>query len=93
MPVAQSGTEPRRAPENRMCKDQELRVVSSSKTPLGRYSSTGPEYEPIQITKIKKGGNQSTNMDHQSIPDRKMILRPASYEIPISSDTQTLDNR
>lgn len=95
VPVVQSGTEPRRAPENRMCKDQELRVVSLSKTPLERYSSTGPEYEPIQITKTKRGGNQSTNMDHlyHSIPDSKMILRPASYEIPISSDTQTLNNR
>lgn len=76
-----------------MYEEQESSMVTSSKIPLGRYSSTGPEYEPIQASKTKRGGNQSINRDHRSIPDNKIILRPASYEIPISSDTQTLNAR
>ena len=87
MSVAQSGTQAGRALDNQM---QESRVATLSKTPLGRYSSTGPEYEPIQTAKTKGGGNQSVN---RSLPEGKIILRPASYEIPISSDTQTLNAR
>ena len=74
--------------------EQESSLAASSKTPLGRYSSTGPEYEPIQTAKTNRGGNQSTNRNHPSVvADGKTPFRPASYEIPISSDTKTLNGR
>ena len=72
-----------------MCGEQE-----SSKTPLGRYSSTGPEYEPIQASNTNQGGNQSINRNHPIVvADGKITFRPASYEIPISSDIMTLNAR
>ena len=71
--------------------EQEIQssISTSSKTPLGRYSSTGPEYEPIQIVKTKGHGNQPKN-NHHTQSGSQTILRPASYLIPIKSDSQTL---
>jgi hypothetical protein len=76
-----------------MYEEQESSVAALSKTPLGRYSSTGPEYEPIQTMKTNRGGNQSIDRDYHLVPGGKITLRPASYEIPISSDIQTLNTR
>ncbi len=95
MPVARSDTQAGRVLnlDDRVYEEQESRVSALNKTPLGRYSSTGPEYEPIQTMKTNRGGNQSIDRDHRLVPDGTIILRPASYEIPISSDIQTLNTR
>ena len=93
MPKAHSGTETGgRALDNQKYGEQESSMVALTKTPLGRYSSTGPEYEPIhQTAEIKRGGNQPVNRGHRLLPESRLNLRPASYEIPISSSTQTLN--
>ena len=88
--VAQSDTEAEKALGNPMYGQQITSVSTSSKTPLGRYSSTGPEYEPVHTAKAK-GGSIQSNEDHHTQPDSNIIFRPASYEIPINSGTHTLN--
>lgn len=93
-PEGRSDTQSGRVLDDQMCREQESSLATSSKTPLGRYSSTGPEYEPIQTSNMNQGGNQSINRNHPIVvADGKITFRPASYEIPISSDIMTLNAR